>query len=140
VLVALLLLAGLLRDRDGVRQTAASNRPSAGQRSPSSTPSTTASVTPASAGAALVDLANRLAASGEIGQDVASNVQHAVDEVLQGIGGGEGDQDQTLEKIDALNEKIDEGLDKGHIASADAARQLHQAIDAFARTLSPAGD
>jgi serine/threonine protein kinase len=138
-LVAFVLLAALLGgDRGGARQGAASD--SLGQRSPSSTPSTTAPVTPASAGAALVDLANQLAAAGEIGKDIASNVQHAVGEVLQGIGGGEGDQDKTLEKIDALNEKVDEGLDKGHIASADAARRLHQAIDAFARTLGPVGD
>ena len=141
MLIAVLLVAGLLNwDRNGVRQTGASNRPSAGQGSPSPTPSTTASLTPASTGAALINLANRLAASGAIGQDIVSDVQHTVGEVLQGTGAGEGDQDQILEKINALNEKINEGLDKGHIASADAANQLHQAVDAFARTLSPAGD
>jgi hypothetical protein len=140
-LLSILLLAGLLRDRGGVGQTAASNSPSAGQRSPSPTPSTTAPSTPASAGAALVDLANRLATAGQIGSDIASDVQHTVGEVLQATGGGEGgDQDQVLEKLDALNEKIDQGLEKGHIASSDAARQLHQAIDVFASTIRPAGD
>jgi serine/threonine-protein kinase len=139
VLVVLVLLAVLLSgDRSGARPGAASN--SVGQRSPSSTPSTTAPLTPASAGAALVALANQMAATGEIGHDTASDVQHTVGDVLQGNGGGGDAQDQTLEKIDALNEKISEGLDKGHITSAEAARRLQQAIDAFARTLSPAGD
>ena len=87
-----------------------------------------------------MDLANRLAAAGQIGQDVASNVQHTVDEVLQGIGGGEGGKDNTLEKLDGLREKISEGLDKGHIASADAARSLNRAIDKFAKAIGPSGD
>ncbi len=137
VIVLLVLVAAL---QGGDRQGAATDTASAGRRSPSKTASATAVVTPASAGAALVDLANRLAAAGQIGQDVASNVQHTVDEVLQGTGGGEGGNGNTLEKLDGLREKISEGLDKGHIASADAARSLNRAIDLFARAIGPTGD
>jgi eukaryotic-like serine/threonine-protein kinase len=134
LVLVFVLLAGLFR---GDRRAGVQDRASV--RSPTTTPSTPASLTPATAGAALVDLANRLAAEGKIGQDIASAVQHTVDDVLNASAGGEGDQDKTLERLDGLNEKINEGLDKGHVAS-DAARSLHQAIEAFAKTVAPAGD
>jgi Serine/threonine protein kinase len=136
VFLVLVLLAAFLI---GGHQGAAPHQTSAGQRSQSTSASASASasvtVTPESAGAALVDLSNRLAAAGEIGQDIASNVQHTVDEVLRRAGGGGGDQQHML---DQLSEKIDNGLEKGHVASADAARSLHQALDDFANALSHA--
>ena len=136
VLLVIVLLAAFLI---GGHRGAAPHQTSAGQRSPSISDSASASasvaLTPESAGAALVDLSNRLVAAGEIGQDIASSVQDTVDQVLRGAGGGGGHQQQML---DRLSEKIDKGLEKGHVASADAARSLHQALDDFANAVATA--
>jgi serine/threonine-protein kinase len=128
LLVAVLLAAFLIGGHQG-----AAPQTSAGQRSPSISASASVTITPESAGAALVDLSNHLAAAGEIDQDIASNVKDTVDQVLRGAGGGGGHLQQMLDK---LSEKIDKGLEKGHVTSADAARSLHQALDDFANAVA----
>jgi eukaryotic-like serine/threonine-protein kinase len=107
-------------------------------RAPTSPPATSISPlpsTPQQAGAALVALAQQIAATDPPAKHVADDVEHTVQDVLERL-------DESSEAIDKLNElksKIAEEADKGHISSTDVTR-LDDAIDRLARTVSSGGE
>jgi eukaryotic-like serine/threonine-protein kinase len=136
-LVALVaLLTQITGDAEPSAPPAASNRSSA-PSSPSSSPSPSplvASGGPAEAAGALLDLTHRLEASGQIDEHTASDIEHALDDVLR-RGGEDEDPEKALEKLGELRDKIAESVDKGE-ASPDAAAQLDAALDALEASLS----
>jgi serine/threonine protein kinase len=114
----------------------ASTTPSSSATS-SSSPSVAGPQTMATAGAALLALTQQLQDSGSIDHKLASDIQHAVNEVVNGHGHGhEGDAGNTLND---LKDKISEAVDHGTLSAADA-RRLTDAIDRLEQTLSSEGD
>jgi hypothetical protein len=93
--------------------------------------------TPAAAGAALLALTQQLQDAGTIDHKLASDIQHAVNEVVNGHGHGhEGDASNTLND---LKDKISEAVDHGTLSAADGQR-LTDAIDVLEQTLNSEGD
>jgi serine/threonine protein kinase len=114
----------------------ASTTPSSSATS-SSSPSVAGPQTMATAGAALLALTQQLQDSGSIDHKLASDIQHAVNEVVNGHGHGhEGDAGNTLND---LKDKISEAVDHGTLSAADG-RRLTDAIDRLEQTLSSEGD
>ncbi len=105
--------------------------------SPSSSPSTSEPQTPGAAGTALLALTQQLSDAGAIDHKLASDIQHAVREVVNGHGhGDEGDATKTL---DELKDKISEAANNGQLSAANA-QQLTDAIDRLEQTLPSGGD
>ncbi|TMK15692.1 MAG: serine/threonine protein kinase [Actinobacteria bacterium] len=103
----------------------------------SSSPSGAPPQTPEAAGAALLALTQQLQDAGAIDHKLASDIQHAVDEVLNGHGHGhEGDAGNTLND---LKEKIAEAVDHGTLSAANG-RRLTDGIDRLEQTLNSEGD
>ena len=114
----------------------ASTVPSSPATSASSSPSALPQ-TPEAAGGALLALTQQLQDAGAIDHKLASDIQHAVDEVVNGHGHGhEGDAGKTLSD---LRDQISEAVDHGTLSSADGQR-LTDAIDSLEQTLSSPGD
>jgi serine/threonine-protein kinase len=115
----------------------ASTAPSSPATSPSSSPSTTAPQTPETAGAALLALTQQVQDAGAIDHTLASDIQHAVDEVVNGHGHGhEGDASATLND---LKDKISEAVQHGELSTDDGQR-LTDAIDRLEQVLASSGD
>ncbi|MDP9301578.1 MAG: serine/threonine protein kinase [Actinomycetota bacterium] len=139
--VALLaLLVALLAGGDPRPASSPTQQASTTPSSPatsSSSPSVAGPQTPATAGAALLALTQQLQDAGAIDHHLAQDIQHAVDEVVNGQGHGhEGDASHTLSD---LKDKISEAADQGTLSAADA-QQLTDAIDRLEQTLSSGGD
>jgi hypothetical protein len=136
VLVA--LLTQIIGGADPATPPAASDRSGARSSPPSSvtspSPSPQTAAGPAESAGALLDLTHRLEASGQIDEHTASDVEHAVNDILTKAGDGE-DAEKTLDRLSELRDKIAESVDKGEV-SAQAAAQLDAAIDALDASLS----
>jgi serine/threonine protein kinase len=115
----------------------ASTTPSSSATS-SSSPSVAVPQTPATAGAALLALTQQLQDAGAIDHKLASDIQHTVNEVLNG-NGKHGDQADATDKLNKLKDKISEAVDHGTLSAADG-RRLTDAIDRLEQTLSSGGD
>jgi serine/threonine protein kinase len=137
-LVALLvaLLAGGRPTPASSPTQQASTTPSRPASSPS--PSVAVPQTPEAAGAVLLALTQQLQDAGAIDHKVASDIQHAVDEVVNGHG-KQGDQADATDKLNELKDKIAEAIDHGTLSAADG-RRLTDAIDRLEQTLSSGGD
>jgi serine/threonine protein kinase len=112
--------------------------PSSPAASASSSPSVPLPQTPEAAGAALLALTQQLQDAGAIDHKLADDIQHAVDEVLN----GKGKHDENADPADKLNELRDtvaEAVDHGTVSAADAGR-LTDAIDQLGQTISSGGD
>jgi eukaryotic-like serine/threonine-protein kinase len=109
--------------------TAASSPPAS--ESSSSTPLPQA---PASAGAALLALTQQLQDVGAIDHKLAEDIQHTVDEVLNGKGKHDENADPT-DKLNELKDTVAEAVDHGTVSAADAQR-LTDAIDRLEQTIS----
>jgi len=134
-LLIVLLAGGDPRPAPSPTQGASTTPSSA--TSPSPSPSLAEPQTPEAAGAALLALTQQLQDAGAIDDKLASDIQHAVDEVVNGHGHGhEGDAGNTLND---LKDKISEAADHGDISGADAQR-LTDAIDRLEQTLNSGGD
>ena len=90
-----------------------------------STPST-----PQAAGAALIALAQQIAAANPPAKHVADDIEHTVQDVLDRLD----EPAEAMDKLAELKSHIADEAGKGHISSTDAAR-LYDAIDRFARTI-----
>jgi serine/threonine-protein kinase len=115
-----------------------STAPPSTPASASSSPSVPLPQTPETAGAALLALTQQLQDTGAIDHKLAEDIQHTVDEVLN----GKGKHDEGVDVADKLNELKDtvaEAVDHGTVSAADAGR-LTDAIDQLAQTLSSGGD
>jgi serine/threonine-protein kinase len=115
-----------------------STAPSSPATSASPSPSAPLPQTPAAAGAALLALTQQLQDAGAIDHKLADDIQHTVDEVLN----GKGKHDENADPADKLNELKDtiaEAVDHGTVSAADAGR-LTDAIDQLGQTLSSGGD
>ena len=116
----------------------ASTAPPSPPASASSSPSAPLPQTPAAAGAALLALTQQLQDAGAIDHKLAEDIQHTVDEVLN----GKGKHDENANPADKLNELKDTvagAVDRGTVSAADAGR-LTDAIDRLEQTLSSGGD
>ena len=137
VVALLALLIALLAGGDPRPASSPTQRSSTTPSSPSSSPSTVVSQTPPTAGAALLALTQQLQDAGAIDHKLASDIQHAVGEVVNGHGHGhEGDAGSTLND---LKDKISEAVDQGTLSGADG-RRLTDAIDRLEQTLASEGD
>ena len=135
----LALLVALLAGGDPRPASSPTQQASTSPSSPASSPSPSVAVpqTPEGAGAALVALTQQLQDAGAIDHKLASDIQHAVTEVVNGHGHGhEGDAGNTLND---LKDKIAEAVDQGTLSAADG-RRLTNAIDRLEQTLNPEGD
>jgi hypothetical protein len=89
--------------------------------------------TPEAAAAALLTLTQQLQDTGAIDHKLADDIQHAVDEAVNGKGHGhEGDASNTLKD---LKDKVSEAVNQGTLSAADGGR-LIDAIDRLDQTLS----
>src|SRR5439155_1131523 len=132
--VALLaLLIALLAGGDSRPASSPTQRSSTTPSSPSSSPSVAVPQTPAAAGAALFALTQQLQDAGAIDHKLASDIQHAVDEVVNGHGHGHGGD--ATDTLNELKGKISEAVDQGTLSSADG-RRLTDAIDRLEQTLA----
>jgi len=137
VVALLALLIALLAGGDPRPASSPTQRSSTTPSSPSSSPSTVVSQTPPTAGAALLALTQQLQDAGAIDHKLASDIQHAVGEVVNGHGHGhEGDAGSTLND---LKDKITEAVDQGTLSGVDG-RRLTDAIDRLEQTLASEGD
>ena len=137
VVALLALLIALLAGGNPRPASSPTQRSSTTPSSPSSSPSTVVSQTPQTAGAALLALTQQLQDAGAIDHKLASDIQHAVGEVVNGHGHGhEGDAGSTLND---LKDKISEAVDQGTLSGADG-RRLTDAIDRLEQTLASEGD
>ena len=115
----------------------ASTAPSSPPASESSS-STPLPQTPEAAAAALLTLTQQLQDTGAIDHKLAEDIQHTVDEVLNGTGKHDENADPT-DKLNELKDTVAEAVDHGTVSAADAGR-LTDAIDRLAQTLSSGGD
>jgi serine/threonine protein kinase len=116
----------------------ASTAPSSTPPTASSSPSIPLPQTPVAAGAALLALTQQLQDAGAIDHKLAEDIQHTVDEVLN----GNGKHDEGVNVPDKLNELRDavaEAVDHGTVSASDAGR-LTDAIDLLGQTISSGGD
>ena len=82
-------------------------------------------------------MTQQLQDAGAIDHKLASDIQHAVGEVVNGHGHGhEGDAGSTLND---LKDKITEAVDQGTLSGVDG-RRLTDAIDRLEQTLASEGD
>jgi len=133
-LLVALLVGGNPRPASSPTQQASTAPSSA---TSSSSPSVAGPQTPKAAGAALLTLTQQLQDAGAIDHKLASDIQHAVDEVVNGHGHGHGgDAGNTLND---LKDKISEAVDHGTLSAADG-RRLTDAIDRLEQTLNSEGD
>jgi eukaryotic-like serine/threonine-protein kinase len=102
----------------------------------SSSPSVAVPQTPEAAGAALLALAQQLQDAGAIDHKLASDIQHAVDEVVNGHGHDHGGD--TGNTLNDLKDKISEAVDHGTLSATDG-RRLTAAIDRLEQTLNSEG-
>src|SRR5207244_3276972 len=137
VVALLALLIALLAGGNPRPASSPTQRSSTTPSSPSSSPSTVVSQTPQTAGAALLASTQQLQDAGAIDHKLASDIQHAVGEVVNGHGHGhEGDAGSTLND---LKDKITEAVDQGTLSGVDG-RRLTDAIDRLEQTLASEGD
>jgi len=137
VVALLALLIALLAGGNPRPASSPTQGSSTSSSSPSSSPSTVVSQTPPTAGAALLALTQQLQDAGAIDHKLASDIQHAVGEVVNGHGHGhEGDAGSTLND---LKDKITEAVDQGTLSGVDG-RRLTDAIDRLEQTLASEGD
>ena len=116
-----------------------STAPSSTPPSASSSPSAPLPQTPETAGAALLALTQQLQDAGAIDHKLADDIQHAVDDAVNGKGHGhdhDGDASNTLKD---LKDKVSEAVNQGTVSAADGGR-LIDAIDRLEQTLSSDGD
>jgi serine/threonine protein kinase len=142
VLLALTTAAILARGDPAAAPSSPARRSSAAPSSPTATASPSPSAplpqTPEAAGAALLALTQQLQDAGAIDHKLAEDIQHTLDEVLN----GKGKHDENADPADKLNELKDtvaEAVDHGTVSAADAGR-LTDAIDQLGQTLSSGGD
>jgi eukaryotic-like serine/threonine-protein kinase len=142
VLLAFTTAAILARGDPAAAPSSPARRSSAAPSSPTATASPSPSAplpqTPEAAGAALLALTHQLQDAGAIDHKLAEDIQHTVDEVLN----GKGKHDENADPADKLNELKDtvtEAVDHGTVSAADAGR-LTDAIDQLGQTLSSGGD
>jgi eukaryotic-like serine/threonine-protein kinase len=134
VLLVLTVLLARAVGGAGPAESPAANGRGATSSPPASSPSSsTFGGGPAEVAGALLDLTHGLETSGKIDEHTASDIEHAVDEVLH-EGGNEDGADKALEKLDELRDKIAESVDEGDVSAA-AAAQLDAAIAALEATL-----
>ena len=137
VVALLALLIALLAGGNPRPASSPTQGSSTSSSSPSSSPSTVVSQTPPTAGAALLALTQQLQDAGAIDHKLASDIQHAVGEVVNGHGHGHGgDAGSTLND---LKDKITEAVDQGTLSGVDG-RRLTDAIDRLEQTLASEGD
>jgi serine/threonine-protein kinase len=137
--VLLSLLVAFLAGGDPRPASSPTQGASTTPSSPASSPSPSVAVpqTPKAAGAALLALTQQLQDAGAIDHKLASDIQHAVDEVVNGHGHGHGgDAGSTLND---LKDKISEAVDHGTLSAADGQR-LTDATDRLEQTLNSEGD
>jgi serine/threonine-protein kinase len=140
VVALLALLIALLAGGDPRPASSPTQQASTTPSSPatsSSSPSVARSQTPATAGAALLTLTQQLQDAGAIDHKLASDIQHAVDEVVNGHGHGHGGD--AVNTLNDLKDKISEAVDHGTLSAADGQR-LTDAIDRLEQTLASEGD
>ena len=77
--------------------------------------------------------------AGEITGHIDHEIRHTIDEILREADKGE-DVDKSVEKVDELQEKVSDALEKGEITSADRASAIQEALLSFAEALSEAED
>jgi serine/threonine-protein kinase len=116
----------------------ASTAPSSRPPSASSSPSVPLPQTPVAAGAALLALTQQLQDAGAIDHKLADDIQHTVDEVLNGKGKHDENADPT-DKLNQLRDTVAEAVDHGSVSASDAGR-LTDAIDLLGQTISSGGD
>jgi hypothetical protein len=138
VLLALTTAAILARGDPTAVPSSPSRRAST---APSSTPSSASSSssaplpqTPEAAGAALLALTQQLQDAGAIDHKLAEDIQHAVDEALNGKGHGHGHEGDASNTLKDLKDKVSEAINEGTISDADGGH-LIDAIDRLQQTL-----
>jgi serine/threonine protein kinase len=143
ILLASWALASALRNGETAASAGRSPATRTASSPASSSPTTsTTSVqaipsTPEQLGAALVSLAQGIAASEPSERHFADDVEHTVHDVLEHAD----EPDEAFEKLDDLKGKVSDELEHGKISS-DQAQQLTQAVDRLEQALAngTAGD
>ena len=133
--------AALLAGGDPTAGTSPTRRASTAPSSPSSSPSTVVPQTPVAAGAALLGLTQELQGNGAIDPKLASAIQNAVDEALNGHGhgNGHGHEGDAIDTLNELKSKVSDAVNHGTLSAADGQR-LADAIDRLVQTLTSEGD
>jgi eukaryotic-like serine/threonine-protein kinase len=131
ILLSSLALASALRN-GGTPTAGSTSVAQSASRAPSSpTHSQQPAATPQQLGAALVALANDLAASDPSERHLADDIEHTVNDVLE----HSDDPGEAIDKLEELKDKVAEELDKGKVSTADAQR-LTAGIDALERAIA----
>lgn len=94
-------------------------------------------LSPHAAAVAVLDTVGQGIEMGEITGHLDHEIRHTIDEILREADKDE-DVDRLLEKVDDLQEKVSEALEKGEITSADRASAIDEALQAFAEALRDA--
>ena len=115
-----------------------STAPSSASASASPSPSAPVPQTPEAAGAALLALTQQLQDAGAIDHKLADDIQHAVDEVVNGKGKGHGHEGDASKTLKDLKDQVSEAVNQGTVSAADGSR-LIDAIDLLDHTLSSDG-
>jgi hypothetical protein len=110
-----------------------SAKPTPSPRSPSPPPVTGVE----DATAALIGLVDELGSSGAIEEHLARDLEHGTDQVVRAL--EQGDGEKVMDELGRLQDKVDEGLDKGEISAEDAQR-LGDAIQGVASAVSAGED
>src|SRR6476619_4422822 len=105
-----------------------STAPSSASPSASPSPSAPAPQTPDAAGAALLALTQQLQDAGAIDHKLADDIQHAVDDVVNGKGKGHGHEGDASKTLKDLKDQVSEAVNQGTVSAADGSR-LIDAID-----------
>lgn len=92
---------------------------------------------PHEAAAIVLDTVDEGIEAGEITGHFDHEIRHTIDEILRESDKGD-DVDRLLEKIDDLQEKVSEALEKGEITSADRASAIGEALLTFGEALRDA--
>jgi len=135
VLLSSLALASAFRNGGTAAETGASppaQTATSHSTSPSAaTPSAQVPPTPEELGAAIVTLAQDLAASSPSEKHLADDIEHTVSDVLD----HQDEPSESVDKLQELKDKIAEEVDHGKVTTAEAG-QLTAAIDRFERALT----
>jgi eukaryotic-like serine/threonine-protein kinase len=110
-----------------------------GARSPQSSPSAREEPPPGPLSASeaaqhVFDVVSEGIAAGEVTGGIVGEIQHKIDEAFKELGEHE-DPEKALDKIEELQEKVDEALEKGEIRSPALAQAIDDALDELAGAL-----
>src|SRR5262245_15353751 len=118
VLIALLIAKG--RDSDPNAAPPSTEGQSLSTTTQSSPPA--AGLSPQEAAGIVVETVNQGIQAGEVSGKISEEISHKIDEILHKL-----DEEDSIDEVDELRDKVSEALEKGEITSTDRARAIDEA-------------